>query len=113
MRDLFRLLYQDEIKIDDLIDTEDKKQMNTLKKNFLKILKTKDEINFINKYSKGLINYLEFIKDNCNLICDILEKNANKKKTDEINYILNLPYPSKEDNLDKIYDILLIVLKKK
>ena len=112
MRDIFKLLYQDEIKIDDLINVDDKKQMNTLKKNFLEISKSKEEINFINKYSKGLINYLEFIKDNCNLICDILEKKANTKKTNEINYILDLPYPSKEDNLDKIYDILLMVLKR-
>ena len=102
IRDIFKLLLQEEIKVDDL-NIENKKEMNNLKKSFLEDAKSKDEINFINKLSKGLIAYLEFIKDNCNLICEILEKNENKKKSKEINYLLDLPYPDKEDNIEKIY----------
>ena len=110
MRNIFKLILQDEIKISDL-DIKDKREMKTLKKGFLEVAKSKDEINYINKFSKGLIGYLEFINENCNLICNILEKNEKQKQSKEANYILNIPFPDKEDKIEKIYELLLVILK--
>ena len=110
MRNIFKLILQDEIKISDL-DIKDKREMKSLKKGFLEVAKTKDEINYINKFSKGLIGYLEFINENCNLICNILEKNEKQKLSKEANYILNIPFPDKEDKIEKIYELLLVILK--
>ena len=110
MRNIFKLILQDEIKISDL-DIKDKREMKILKKGFLEVAKSKDEINYINKFNKGLIGYLEFINENCNLICNILEKNEKQKKSKEENYILNIPFPDKEDKIEKIYDLLLVILK--
>jgi len=116
IRDIFTLLIQEEIKISDLdlVDAEDKKEkINKVKKEFLEVSNTKEEINFIlNKFSKGLIEYLQFIQENIDLICNILDKSANKKKKnknkkEEMNYyILNLPAPDKEDDINQIYELI-------
>ena len=113
IRDIFTLLIHEDIKISDLdlIDNEDKKdKINRVKKEFLEVSNTKEEINFIlNKFSKGLIEYLQFIQENIDLICDILDKSSNKKKKnkkEEINYILNLPAPDKEDDINRIYELI-------
>ena len=111
MRDILKSLLRDEIKFGDL-NINDKKQINKLKRDFLEVAKSKEEINYINKLSKGLTTYLTFIKENYDLIVNILEKNAKKNKSNEANYLLNLPFPTQDDDIDKIYEILLIILKK-
>ena len=115
IRDIFTLLIQEEINIIDLDIVDDKEKTEKIKKSFLEVANTKEEINYIlNKFSKGLINYLQFIKENINLICSILEKDVvqkeKTKKKEENNYILNIPGPDKEDDIHKIYELMNDIL---
>ena len=121
IRDIFSLLIQDEIKIADLDILENKNRIKKIKKLFLEVANTKEEINFIlSKFSRGLIGYLEFISENINLICNILEKSSEKKKKNkkhkkekeknEENYILNIPGPDKEDDVEQIYKLIIGIL---
>ena len=122
IRDIFTLLIQEEIKITDLDLLENKGKIKKAQKLFLEAAKTKEEINYIlNKFSKGLISYLEFIRENIILICNILEKSVEEKKKDkkdkkvkdkeEENYILNIPSPDIEDDFDKINELITGILE--
>ena len=118
IRDIFTLLIQEEIKLTDLDVLDNKIKIKKLKDKFIEVANTKEEINFIlNKFSQGLIDYLQFISDKINLICKILEQNAEKikkdkkqKKKEEYNYILNIPGPEKEDDIKQIGEIILKIL---
>ena len=118
IRDIFTLLIQEDLKFADLGDLDNKIRLKKLKENFISVANTKEEINYIlNKITPGLIDNLKFISENINLICKILEQNAEKnkkekkdKKKEEFNYILNIPGPEKEDDLKQIGEILLKIL---
>ena len=94
IRDIFTLLIQDELKIDNLDIMKNEEKLNLIKKEFLEVANTKEEINFIlYNFFKKLIDTLQFINKNISLICEILEKRGEKKKNkknknkEEINYI--------------------------
>ena len=99
------LLNNKEIKFDN-INFENEENYSLIKKNILFAAKTKADINFIIKMSKGLTECLNFIFQYFKEICEILEKNASSLKWKETNYLLTLVEPTKEDDIDNITDLI-------
>ena len=99
------LLNNKEIKFDNL-NFENEENYSLIKKNILFAAKTKADINFIIKMSKGLTECLNFIFQYFKEICEILEKNASSLKGKETNYLLTLVEPTKEDDIDNITDLI-------
>ena len=95
------LLYNQEIKLEDLTFKNEEKFL-LFQKNLLFASKTKEEINFVNKLSNGLINCLKFILQYCKEICEILEKNAGYFKRKDTNYLLKVAEPKIDDDITSI-----------
>ena len=99
------LLYNQEIKFEDLA-FKNEEQFLLFQKNLLFVSTTKEEINLVNKMSNGLVNNLKFIFQYCKEICNILEKNAGRFKSNDSNYILKVAEPKIEDDITSITDYL-------
>ena len=103
-RELFNLINNDILRLKDLNLEND--ELNKIQKYLLLVSKSKDEINYVIKISGGLYKSLKFIKDNCIIICKILEENAKLLYSQSTNYLLTLPKSLDEDNIDNIYNLL-------
>ncbi len=98
---ILQLLYNKEIKIEDLL-FENEKNFLLLKKNMLFASNVKEEINIVNKMSDGLNNCLKFILQFCKEICGILEKNKSILKGKGTNFLLKVSEPKIDDDIDSI-----------
>ena len=100
------LLNNKEIKFENLTFEKEEDYL-LLKKNLLFSAKTKEDINFIIKMSRGLVDCLQFIDQFAKEIYEILKKcEPFRKKTEH--YQLKLPEPKIEDDIE----ILTQYLKK-
>ena len=96
-------LLNDKIKYAELI-FEKENDISLFQKKLLSVSTTKEEINEIIKIKKGLLNHLNFIKENFEIIFQKIEKNQSFISND--NYILNLDGPLIDDNFDDIFKII-------
>jgi len=95
-------LLNDKIKYEELI-FEKENDISLFQKKLLSVSTTKEEINEIIKIKKGLLNHLNFIKENFKTIFQKIEKS---KTIFSYNYILNLDEPLIDDNFDEIFKII-------
>jgi len=110
-RSVFDLLNKNTLKLKDL-SFKNEEESNVFQKNLLSVSKTKDEVNFVIKLSKGFTNSLIFINENFLKIYSILEENASKFSGEKSNYHLSLGNLGKEDNdFQKIYVALSGIIK--
>jgi len=79
----------------------------------LLVSKTKIELNYILKLSKGLTKYLKFISDNYEKIYTIVKESASYFTFNKANYLLYLPKLENDDTIDTINELLKSILEKK
>jgi len=79
----------------------------------LSVSKTKIELNYILKLSKGLTKYLKFILDNYEKIYTIVKESANSYTFNKSNYLLSLPKLENDDTIEQINELLKSILEKK
>ena len=109
-RSIFDLLINKAINLSDL-SFSNKEDFNKFLINLLHSSNSKDEIDYIIKMISGLTASLKFIRDNCKLICQILEKNAKSYKLEKYNYHLYLNSLNKDDEqIMEIYNTLSNIL---
>ena len=90
-----------------------KEKIPIFQKNLLSNSKTRDELNIIIKLSENLAKSLEFIYSNYNDIYSILEKNSNKVFYKEASYLLTLPNPNANEEINEIYSYLIKIFKER
>ena len=95
------LLNSKEIKYKDL-KFEKEEDYLLVKKKLLLVSKTKDDINIINKMSKGLVDCLQFILQFIKDIYDVLNKALGYFRNKKEHYFLKIPEPQIEDDIEKI-----------
>ena len=103
------LLY-DKIRYEDL-KFEKQENVTIFQNKLLSVSSSRDEINYVIRISKGLLNNLNFIKKNLQTIIKILE--ANKSRFTfwkNIDFTLNLDGPLGDDNVDDIIKVLLDII---
>ena len=95
------LLSDNQVKMNILFKNNE--EFNKFQKALIVIAEHKDEVNYIIKLSKGLTNNLNFIKENFNIICNVLEKDAKVYRFKSTNFQLNLDSPEIDENIDDIF----------
>ena len=93
---------------------ENEESILNFQNDLLLVSKTKIELNYILKLSKGLTKYLKFILDNYEKIYTIIMKESvSFFAFNKANYILTLPKLENDNTIEKINELLNSILEKK
>ena len=93
---------------------ENEESILNFQNDLLLVSKTKIELNYILKLSKGLTKYLKFISDNYEKIYTIIMKESvSFFAFNKANYILTLPKLENDNTIEKINELLNSILEKK
>ena len=98
------LLYSNQKKLN--LSFTNEKEFKTFQNKLIKVALHKDEVNYIIKFSSGLLNNLKFIKENFQLICKILEDDSRVYRLKNTNFQLSLDDPEKDTKIDDIFIVL-------